>query len=248
MKILIGIIVFLLYSPLGFGQKSKLPMQKKHQIAFSEDRTKAIIKKNSKIVYDLSEVETNRLTYMLEAVNMKIYPNQEKMLVDYFSFLISLRKNESYINYRGVLLSDRLIDKPTLKLLQVIAVVEINRLRQEQKLPNLLFSEKLLQVAQDYADYCTKSNQEQSHFDKQGNGPAERVEKVMPGWGRRISENIFSGHTNSKQSIIAFSKSPGHLANMVDVEAQFVAIGISRHSDGRLFYVQNFIKKLKVFD
>jgi len=64
--------------------------------------------------------------------------------------------------------------------LQVKSVVEINRFRKTQNLPKLLFNETLQEVAQDYADYCTKNNWRLSHTSKEVISCFERIAAKMP--------------------------------------------------------------------
>lgn len=220
----------------------KVKIKNNYQILFSKDRSIASIKYKNTLLYELFESETNYLKDMIEAISMKIYPNQEAMMIDYISFLKSYRLNDSFIANRGNMYCNKKLNEASKKVLQVLSVVEINRFRKTKNLKDLLFDIKLLSVAQAYADYNTKLNRKElSHFDEEGNGVKSRVDKIFYGFGAQ--ENMYRGCGLPKETIEMFIESPGHYANLILEKARYVAVGVSQYPNGKLVYVQNFIYK-----
>ena len=162
------------------------------------------------------------------------------MLVDFLPYLKFSNDNKKYFSGSNYIHEFPKLSKEVIKILQVKSVVEINRFRKTQNLPNLLFNATLQEVAQDYADYCTKNNWRMLHSDKEGITCFERIESKMPNCIG--TENLYIGFGTPKETIDLLITSPSHLSNL-KVDMQYVAVGVSQFDDGSLVYVQNFAGK-----
>lgn len=228
------IVSFLLFTSLLLAQPAK------YQILFSKNKTTAKIIDPKNGITTVTNYYTDELKIMLDAVKMKLYKTQDAMLVDFLAYLKSEYNHRSYFNEKTMKYETPERGVARFKILQVMSVVEINRFRKTQNLPNLLYHETLQEVAQGYADYCTRSNWRSGHTSKEGVSFFERLADKMPNyWG---AENLYYGNGTPKNTIEAFKESPGHLANL-KTDLHFVAVGVSEYEDGTLIYVQNFAKK-----
>jgi len=228
------LILFLLCTNLAFSQQTK------YQLVFAKDKITAKIIDSKNIVTSLTAPQTVEIKEMLEAIEMKVYKNQNEMLVDFLAYLKFEKENKNYFRGNYVRIEIPKLSKETLKILLVKSVVEINRFRKTQNLPKLLFNETLQEVAQDYADYCTKNNWRLLHSSKEGISCFERIETKMPQY--RGTENLYCGYGSPKETIALLITSPDHLANLKS-DMQYVAVGVSQFADGSLVYAQNFAKE-----
>jgi Cysteine-rich secretory protein family len=228
------IIQYLLFTNLVFAQ------QPQYQLVFNKDKTTAKIIDSKKNIILLTVVQTVEVNELLEAISMKVYKNQNEMLVDFMAYLKFEKENKNYFRGNYARIEIPKLSTETIKILQVKSVVEINRFRKTQNLPKLLFNETLQEVAQDYADYCTKNNWRLLHTSKDGISCFERIAAKMPQY--RGTENLYCGYGTPKETIALLITSPDHLANL-KCDMQYVAVGVSQYADGSLVYVQNFAKK-----
>lgn len=226
------LIIFILSN--SFYQKTE------YNIVFSNDKKTAKIISNKMIAFELNEFETIDLKEMLEAVEMKVYKNKKDMLIDFIPFLNFRKDNRQYFGSGNAIIEIPKLSKEIIRILQVKSVVEINRFRKTQNLPNLLYNKVLQEVAQDYADYCTKNNWRSSHTSKEGITWYDRIESKMPNYSG--TENLYFGFGSPKESIDLLITSPGHLSNL-KTNKLYVAVGVSQFTDGSLVYVQNFAGK-----
>lgn len=231
MKIIISLFLF---------TSQLLAQPSKYQLVFAKDKITAKIIDSKNIVTSLTAPQTVEIKEMLEAIEMKVYKNQNEMLVDFLAYLKFDKDNKNYFKGNYVRIETPKLSKETIKILQVKSVVEINRFRKTQNLPNLLFNETLQEVAQDYADYCTKNNWRLLHTSKEGISCFERIETKMPQY--RGTENLYCGYGTPKETIVLLITSPDHLANLKS-DMQYVAVGVSQFADGSLVYAQNFAKE-----
>lgn len=228
------LILFLLCTNLAFSQQTK------YQLVFTKDKIKAKIIDSKNVVTTLTAQQTVEVKEMLEAIEMKVYKSQNEMLIDFVAYLKFEQENKNYFRGNYVRIEIPKLSKETIKILQVKSVVEINRFRKTQNLPKLLFNETLQEVAQDYADYCTKNNWRLLHTSKEGISCFERIETKMPKY--RGTENLYCGYGTPNETIALLITSPDHLANLKS-DMQYVAVGVSQFADGSLVYAQNFAKK-----
>lgn len=228
------IILYLLFTNLVFAQQPQYPL------VFNKDKTTAKIIGSNKNIILLNVAQTVEVKDLLEAIPMKVYKNQNEMLVDFVAYLKFEKENKNYFRGNYVRIETPKLSTETLKILQVKSVVEINRFRKTQNLPKLLFNETLQEVAQDYANYCTKNNWRLLHTSKEGISCFERIETKMPQY--RGTENLYCGYGTPKETIALLITSPDHLANL-KCDMQYVAVGVSQYADGSLVYVQNFAGK-----
>lgn len=226
------LIILLLFTNLVFAQQ--------YQLVFTKDKTTAKIIDSNKNIILLTVAQTVEVKDLLEAIPMKVYKNQNEMLVDFLAYLKFEKENKNYFRGNYVRIETPKLSTETLKILQVKSVVEINRFRKTQNLPKLLFNETLQEVAQDYANYCTKNNWRLLHTSKEGISCFERIETKMPKY--RGTENLYCGYGTPKETIALLITSPDHLANL-KCDMQYVAVGVSQYADGSLVYVQNFAGK-----
>lgn len=228
-----AVFLYFLLSNFMFSQ------QKKYKIFFSKDNITATITEKKRIILVLNEIETIDLHDMVDALSMKIYSKQDDMLMDYFEYIKTSRKNGFLLVSDNIISQTNKMDNITQKISQIKSVVGVNRYRKEHKLPWLLFNQNLLTVAQNYADYCVKNNWYLNHLDKDGHGHGFRIKKIIPD-AIYCAENLLLGPISPSQTILYFANSPIHKDNLLSKYVKYVAVGISQFPNGDLIYVQNY--------
>ncbi|KAJ2556393.1 hypothetical protein EV175_002035 [Coemansia sp. RSA 1933] len=103
----------------------------------------------------------------------------------------------------------------------------VNGLRQSYGFGILEYSDALLKAAQDHAEFQA-SFKVVTHADT-GGLLADRLAALGILWHNKsvLAENVGAGATSEKEIIDAWAASPGHLANILHPDLQFMGIGVS---------------------
>lgn len=108
-----------------------------------------------------------------------------------------------------------------------------NRYRVQQGVAPLAASPALDDVAQDWAETTARTGD----FKHRSN-----LFAVYPAGMTGAGENILSvpPSDTAEQMVQAWSRSPGHRANMVNTNYTHLGIGVAQNSQGQYYLVQNF--------
>lgn len=121
---------------------------------------------------------------------------------------------------------------------------EVNRVRQNRRLPRLIFSEALLPVARGYSRRMAEQHFF-SHSDPEGRTVRDRVDEADIRW-RIVGENLAysNGYLNPvAASVSGWMESPGHRRNILEADYNMSAIGAWIGPDGTVYFTEIFIKQ-----
>lgn len=111
----------------------------------------------------------------------------------------------------------------------------INRIRDNHEINELLSSNELHEVAQAYADRMAEEGF-LSHYDSQGNGPAERLDHLTL---RSFAENISYGSTLNL-ALEGLENSGSHRKNILSTRWSRMGVGLAQNDEGEFYVVQLF--------
>ncbi|MBN2693881.1 CAP domain-containing protein [bacterium] len=116
---------------------------------------------------------------------------------------------------------------------------DINSIRKLKKLPHLVLSSELSEIAEKHSIDMAK-NGFFSHISKNGKTPSQRVQEHGV-FFKKILENISKANSicSAYDEIL---NSPGHLNNILDKDVTYIGIGVYQLDD-YIYMTQNFIEK-----
>ena len=121
----------------------------------------------------------------------------------------------------------------------------INAERRKRRLSELIWSEELSRIAQNYSKSMARGNFF-SHFDRSGADVGSRVRAArISGW-RKAGENLFycEGIEDFQNFAVKnWMKSAGHRRNILDKDWTQTGIGIALDKSKRIFITQIFIQR-----
>lgn len=114
-------------------------------------------------------------------------------------------------------------------------IASINALRSKNGLSALRANSNLTRAAQGHAcDNAARNSY--SHTGSNGSGLAQRLERVGYNW-RSAAENTGLGQKTPAAMMGFWTKSGGHLANILQSDLRDAGVGLARTSDGRNAWV-----------
>jgi uncharacterized protein YkwD len=119
--------------------------------------------------------------------------------------------------------------KSDLTVFREDVLLETNALRIENKLNELALNPVLSQVAQELAEDLAR-RKVLSHTDSKGRNLRKRIEDAGYDW-RSIAENVGSGFQTPAEFVKAWSKSKGHLKNLLDPDAKEIGVGMAKNKN-----------------
>ncbi|KAI9502717.1 CAP domain-containing protein [Coemansia spiralis] len=108
----------------------------------------------------------------------------------------------------------------------------INDLRRSQGLHAVEYNDKLLRLAQNHAKFQADFKVV-THADT-GGTLGERLSALGFTWNV-LAENVGAGASNEKEIFDAWSKSPGHLANLLQPDVRYMGVSVNNG-----YWVQDF--------
>ncbi len=118
---------------------------------------------------------------------------------------------------------------------EVFRLVNEERARAGQ--PALRAAPVLTVVAHRRADELTRLF---SHTRPNGRSWNSMLAEYRVSWST-CGENVAMGQTNPVHVMRSWMNSPGHRANILNGNYRYLGVGVSRNSDGRLCWSQNFV-------
>ncbi len=125
---------------------------------------------------------------------------------------------------------------------EVQAVLDsVNAYRAANGVAPVSYHEQLTQAAQAHAadQFHRDCLSQLSHDGTDGSDPGDRIARTglrVRTWG----ENIACGQRTPAQVMTAWMNSSGHRRNILNSSFTHIGISVSRDSDGRLYWVQDF--------
>jgi uncharacterized protein YkwD len=119
---------------------------------------------------------------------------------------------------------------------------EVNRRRKQHGLSELLYSERLSDVARSYSRRMAEEGFF-SHTDPQGRTPKERVKEAGFKW-TMLAENLLKvkGYINPvPPSVDQWMANPAHRQNILEADHEISGIGIWMAADETYFFTQLFL-------
>lgn len=134
-------------------------------------------------------------------------------------------------------------DNNKLRLMEKRVFELINKARVKNGLNPLKFENMAYKAALDHSKDMAKRKYF-SHTNPEGKGVLPRIEKYgFSLMNRRIGENISKNKGYADPASIAVSgwlKSPGHRKNIMEPKFKYSGVGITRDSDGAIYFTQVF--------
>lgn len=137
---------------------------------------------------------------------------------------------------------------PTNLELEIHISINEERLRTVPNYPQLKFHSTLIEIARTYSKYMYDENHF-DHYDKSGNGPADRVETrgityslVAENlyWSQNILENQIAN-----SAVNGWINSPGHYSNMKSLTS-YTGIGV--YSQNNIYYITQLFVEASELD
>lgn len=107
-----------------------------------------------------------------------------------------------------------------------------NQNRIANGLPALRMTTGMNNLAQGWTDTMARENRMYHNPNLAASAPS--------GW-TRLAENVAAGYAVAGV-VPAWMGSPGHRANILNAQYQYIGIGVSKSADGRIYYTQNFAR------
>jgi uncharacterized protein YkwD len=118
--------------------------------------------------------------------------------------------------------------------------IDANQERGKANLPGLVLDPSLMASATAKCADMVKNNY-WGHESPSGKTPQDFITEYSPGW-HESGENLSSGYDTSDSVVKAWMASPGHKANILDVDFKRVGYAVCTNDKKEVMVVQHFVQ------